>query len=246
MTSDRSSEEYLARVEGLDVPPDSVVMSPWGARYFALSYAQRIEGRLQDVEVVDHRADFSALLHPSRRLYTSEDVFHIFRLEDFWEPKLGEIYLSSAAPGWVQMTTTPPLGPSSEAPLVLGDGIAVEDVEVRGPGEGRLHVVVRWRAVGRPTRDYSTFVHVSDRGEIRRAEDLVAQSDQSAPVYGWYPTTGWSSGEVVREDHVVTWTSRREPRLIRVGMYYRDADGAFVHLGGTELTRQDGGWVWQR
>jgi len=71
--------------------------------------------------------------------------------------------------------------------------------------------------------------------------DLVAQSDFAAPVYGWYPTSEWQPGEVVREDHTLDLPADRSVRSIFVGMYSRNAGGGFDQLGRLRLDTDPAG-----
>jgi hypothetical protein len=67
------------------------------------------------------------------------------------------------------------------------------------------------------------FVHLLDADN-----NVLAQDDQSAPVYGWRPLTGWVADEVVRDVYVL-------PRLsgavaVRYGLYEQRADGSFNNV----------------
>jgi hypothetical protein len=64
---------------------------------------------------------------------------------------------------------------------------------------------------------------------------MIAQADSQNPVYGWYPTTKWGAGEIVREDYRLDVPAGKTPRLLAVGMYTRDAAGAFHNLGVVNL-----------
>jgi len=107
LTRDPSGWAYVARIEGSDAPPGAVVMAPWGKGYFALSYAQRVEGRLSQWKIVDHRADFDALTRERGRLYTATDTLYVCGLDDFWEPRLGRVYVSSAGAGVIEIARQP-------------------------------------------------------------------------------------------------------------------------------------------
>ncbi len=247
ITRDPAGVNYIRRIEKLEAPPGSVVMAPWGWRYFALSYAQRIDKQMTDWIIVDHRADFAALTRDTGRAYTAADSFYIFTAADFWAPRLGGAHLSSAGPGLAEIRRTPMLRDPSTPIIELGDGLALASVDVRPPdSDGSTDIVLVWTATAKPSRDYSTFVHVSDQDQITSQNDLIAQSDQVAPVYAWYATGKWSPGELVREDHVVRLPPDRPAKLIVVGMYYRDDAGNFVNLGKAEVRQQDGTWAISR
>jgi hypothetical protein len=58
---------------------------------------------------------------------------------------------------------------------------------------------------------------------------MIAQADSSAPVYGWYPTSRWSAGEVIYDNYVL-------PRLpqatdVSLGMYEQPTPGKFQNYG---------------
>jgi hypothetical protein len=240
---DPAGVDYIRKVSRLDAPGRPVVMAPWGWRYFALAYAQRVEGRFAGWQIVDHRADFAALAGAGGAAYTAADSFYIFTAEDFWRPRLGGAYLSSAGPGLVRVARAPEMRPTNAPVIPLGDGLGLMRVEVRPlEGANEWDVVVWWTATARPGRDYSTFVHVSDVLEIAAPADLIAQSDQAAPVYAWYATSRWSPGEVVREDHAVTLPAGRPAQLIVVGMYWQDEAGNFNNLGSVKVRGNGGRW----
>jgi hypothetical protein len=78
-----------------------------------------------------------------------------------------------------------------------------------------LEVTIYWRAVARPSRDYTVFLHLLDsNGRV------VAQSD-SQPVGGNFPTSFWQDGDVVVDRHTVQMPSDLRPGRYRLvgGMY---------------------------
>ena len=79
------------------------------------------------------------------------------------------------------------------------------------------------------------FVHVSDKDAITGPDDLIAQADRAAPVYGWYPTSRWTAGEIVRDEYVIDVPDGKDARTVAVGLYTQDASGAFQNLGRAEI-----------
>lgn len=235
LTRDVSSLDYVQTVEGLEAAPGSVVMAPWGRRFFALSYAQRISAQLPRWIVVDHRADLAKLAASSGGIYTAADTPFDFGL-DWWAARLGTpLRVTSAGPNMLLLTAQPLPAPR-HAPVVIGDGIGLEGCGIRLAQQGQqLQVVLYWTAEHAVHTDYSTYVYASDRDAIVTPDDLVAQSDSNAPVYGWYPTTRWQPGEVVREDHLLPIPVARPVRTLFAGMYTRDTAGRFVQLGRVSL-----------
>ncbi len=82
----------------------------------------------------------------------------------------------------------------------LGDqieliGYAVEPAAVDRSGTARLRLY--WRALRRPDKDYTVFVHVQDA-----EQHLLTQAD-GPPKSGAYPTSFWDAGEVVSDDREI-------------------------------------------
>jgi len=78
-----------------------------------------------------------------------------------------------------------------------------------------MGIVLYWRADTALEQDYTVFVHLTDdTGEI------WGQSD-SKPEKGFYPTSYWDVGEVIRDEHEVMVDSGAPPGIYRVevGMY---------------------------
>jgi hypothetical protein len=96
-------------------------------------------------------------------------------------------------------------------------------------------VTLYWQAARTPSQNYSVFVHLSDKDAISAPGDMITQADSQNPVYGWYPTTKWGAGEIVREDYSLVVPPGKTPRLISIGMYTRDAAGAFHNLSVINL-----------
>jgi hypothetical protein len=88
------------------------------------------------------------------------------------------------------------------SPLALfAEPIALQVCRI-GPNE----VELTWLATGRPSRDYTVFVHVVDA-----AGRIVAQSDRRPG----YPTGIWDAGEQVADRHELSTAGGR----VRIGLY---------------------------
>jgi hypothetical protein len=237
LARDQASVAQIQQVSALEAPPGAVVMMPWGRRYFALSYAQRVDGLFSGWSIVDHRADMAALAARTGGVYTDVSTPFVFNI-DWWTQRLGSpLRVTSAGPNLIELTSNPLPGPAHAA-LLVGDGIGLESCEVRVSQAGQqLQVILIWTNQHQVTTDYSTYVYASDQDQILKPDDLLAQDDSSPAVDGWYPTTHWQPGEVVREDHMLQLPPGRSLRTLFAGMYRRDAAGHFVQLGRVRLVR---------
>lgn len=208
------------------------LMALWGGDYFAAVYGRRVTGELTGFQVVDHRADFKQIVASGSQLVTLPSTF-VEKPKSWWRERIGGAYLTSVGFNLVEIGARPPLT-SADAPLgqavVLGDGISLLARQVKSEGN-TVRVTLYWQAAQAPSQNYSVFVHLSDKDQISAPGDMIAQSDSEHPVYGWYPTTKWSAGEIVREDYQLAVPPGKTPRSLAVGMYTRDASGAFRNLG---------------
>lgn len=217
-------------------PVQPTFMTTWGGDYFAAAYGLRVTHELRGFRAVDHRADPVQILGSGSRLVTLPSTFYILPMA-WWRERLGSLYLSSAAPGLVEIGQHALYNEAQVAtdnPLELDDDLRLLTYQVRRI-QDTLHITLYWQAARVPSQDYSVMVHLSDKPAVATPEDVVAQADSQAPVYGWYPTTQWSAGEIVREDYELHVPAGKTPRLLVVGMYTRDAAGAFHNLGVVNL-----------
>ncbi len=215
---------------------EPTLMVLWGGDYFAAVYGSRVTGELQGFRVVDHRADFQPIVSSGSRLITLPSTF-VELQKSWWRERIGGAYLTSAGLGLVEIGARPPLTLTdvpADTSVALGDGINLLAHKVR-PMSGALRVTLYWQAAQTPAQNYSVFVHLSDKEQIATPGDMIAQADSQNPVYGWYPTTKWGAGEIVREDYRLDVPPGKTPRLLAVGMYTRDAAGAFHNLGVVNL-----------
>ncbi|MBI4739049.1 DUF2723 domain-containing protein, partial [Candidatus Woesearchaeota archaeon] len=75
LTRNPQSIDYVSQIEKIEAPANSYIMAPWGWRYFGLSYANLIEGRLKGFTIIDHNADYGALASKTDSIYTYYDTF---------------------------------------------------------------------------------------------------------------------------------------------------------------------------
>jgi hypothetical protein len=237
VTRDPSAEVVIATVEQVAPPPDgrpATFMALWGNDYWALAYAQAFQGRLPGLNIVDHNASFKTIVASGHRLFTLSKTLYRRPLV-WWDALLGPVHLSSVAPEIVEIGREPPVSLDDVGPgpaLNLGDGMWIHSVHMSSLGDGSLMLTVYWQAEREPVRDYSVAVHLVAHDPPRGSEDVLAQADSNHPVYGWYPTSRWSSGEIVRDDYRIVVPEVPEgvqPRAVRVALYYVNDAGEFVN-----------------
>jgi hypothetical protein len=230
-------------IEGLAqvAEPTTPVVELWGPRYFALGYARWASRELPDLRLIMPGTDLAGLPPSLSRFYTTQDIFYVIP-PPAWEQRLGRFHLSSAAYRIVEVSTSPRtsqvalLRTGARSEVRMGDAISLLDYQAGVEANGAVRLTLIWRAE-RPVRgDYSVFIHVSDKAQITGPDDIIANGDRRHPVYGFYPTSRWTPGEVVRDDYLVPVPPGRTPRLVSFGLYTQDPrDGAFHNLGQVDL-----------
>lgn len=211
LTRDPSAADAIALAE--DAPPGSTLMIAWGTRHFAVGFARDVQGRLQDITLVDHKADFAALID-SGPLVTPDYTFFA-QPAAWWEAQIGApITLTAAAPHLIAIGRAPEL-----ADALPFTGVGVIEAAITCQPQ-RLRLDLAWGASAVPESDQAVFVHLLDS-----AGTLIAQADQSAPVYGLRPLTSWRANEIIRDSYALP----RPPAgvLIRYGLYEQRPDGSF-------------------
>ncbi len=94
-------------------------------------------------------------------------------------------------------------------------------------GGDNLHLVLFWQALKPMSADYDVFNHLVDA-----AGKLHAQKD-NPPDDGFYPTTGWSAGEIVRDtyDWLIPADTPPGEYSIDTGMYSRESGRRLPVIG---------------
>jgi len=82
------------------------------------------------------------------------------------------------------------------------------------PGDN-IHLTLFWECLGKMQQDYTVFIHLIDE-----KGNIVAQKD-NPPADGFYPTTKWEPGEIVRDqyDLVIAPNASHGQYQLKVGMY---------------------------
>jgi len=118
-------------------------------------------------------------------------------------------------PRFVDSADLPPL---QQPPLArLGENIVLLEAQTTGdirPG-GVITLTLYWQGLASMDKDYTVFVHLLDaRGQFQGQHD-------GPPLGGTRPTSGWLSGEYLRDVHPIEIAANAPPGAyaIEVGMY---------------------------
>jgi len=99
----------------------------------------------------------------------------------------------------------------------LGDRIRLLGYNIESglrPGDN-LHLTLFWQALSKMDRDYTVFTHLVDE------EGRMWGQKDNPPVDGFYPTSWWDEGEIVRDQYnlVISPDAPLGEYWIEVGMY---------------------------
>jgi hypothetical protein len=220
----------LGRAVLADQPPRGAIISGTYEENLSLDYLTHVWGERPDLRVVI-TDDFVELWEAGEEnLYLTRDS------TSFVLPELaGQPHLSSQGLLLIAVTQTPneqvpPVDVTLEA--AVGESLALVGYD-HLPSDAGLHLALYWRATDLMETDYSVSVRASRGRELLFYEDRLVQQDHPHPVWGYYGTSNWVQGEVVRDDYLVP---------IPDGLEY---DGAtIVVYKATDEGFQDLGTVW--
>jgi hypothetical protein len=224
LTRDTSAETVIATAAQVAPPSDgspTTLAVPWGHDYWAVAYAQAYRDELPGLDLVDHNADMKAIIARGDRLLTTADAFYTLPVS-WWERHLGRVHLSAAAPGIVEIRLSPVVSEDAPPPggLDLLNGIRIRSASLNvEEGGHRLQVTILWEALQLIEEDFSVAVHLVAHTPPRDGTDILSQADSRHPVAGWYPTSQWQAGEIVRDSYVIDVPEGSTPAAVLVGLY---------------------------
>ncbi len=239
ITRDRSSEAIVETMRLVEPSADgrlTTITVPWGADYWALAYAQAYRDEFEGLNFVDHNAEPGEIVARGDRLLAPNQTFMIFPL-DYYEERLGPLYLAAAAPGVTEISPQPIVTEESlaadgdvfEVNFDLGNGVIIRAVETERVGEDAILLTAYWEAGDNVQPDYQIAVHLVAQDPPQGEADILDQDDRAAPVNNWYPASRWRPGELVRDRYLVTAPAGSSPAAVRLGMYRSDPEAGFVN-----------------
>jgi hypothetical protein len=99
----------------------------------------------------------------------------------------------------------------------LGDKVRLLGYNVESgfrPGDG-IHLTLFWQCLESIDQDYTVFTHLVDE------DNRIWGQKDNQPADGFYPTTGWEPGEIVRDQYDLVISPDASPGYywLEVGMY---------------------------
>jgi hypothetical protein len=114
---------------------------------------------------------------------------------------------------------------------ILGDKVRLLGYNMESgfrPGDG-IHLTLFWQCLEEMDQDYTVFTHLIDE-----KQNIWGQKDNQ-PVDGFYPTSQWEMGEIVRDQYDIAIPAAIPPGeyTIEIGMYARDTMKRLEIFGGS-------------
>jgi len=115
---------------------------------------------------------------------------------------------------------------------ILGDKVQLLGYNIESgfrPGDN-IHLTLFWQCLEEMDQDYTVFTHlIDDKGTLWGQKD-------NPPVDGFYPTTKWQVGEIVRDqyDLLISPDAPVGGYKIEVGMYLSETDERLPVYAGSE------------
>lgn len=234
LTRDPGAESVITAAESIHPAPDGrpiTLMALWGNDYWSLAYAQAFQERLSHINLVDHNADLEAIMNGPDHLLTLNKTFYLRPLS-WWDQRYGRVYLSGYTPEIIEIDTKPPITYQQSATdqfVDLGNNIAVKATELEWLSPGKLQLTTYWETIAEPQMDYSVAVHLVSQVPPEGPEDIISQADSQHPVGGWYPTSRWEEGEIIRDGYLIEIPEGGDPQALRLSMYHLDENGNYVN-----------------
>lgn len=234
LTRDPGAETVIQAAENINPASDGrpiTLMALWGNDYWSLAYAQDFQGRLSNINLVDHNADLQSIMDGPHHLLTLSKTFYLRPLS-WWDQRFGQVYLSGYAPEIIEVGTEPPISEQELATdrfVDLENKVAVKAIEFGWLTSNKLQLTTYWEALADLEMDYSVAVHLVSKDPPEGQKDIISQADSQHPVGGWYPTSRWEAGEIIRDVYVIEVPEGSDPQALRLSMYHIAKDGSYVN-----------------
>jgi len=104
-----------------------------------------------------------------------------------------------------------------------------EVIETDPSVQSNWQVALYWQTSTRPAEDYTISVRPLINGQLMSVDGEPAIQDHQ-PVWGYYPTSRWTPGEIVRDVYALTLPNEVAPTAMQV-VVYRATEAGFENLG---------------
>jgi hypothetical protein len=193
----------------------------------ALNYLMQIWGQRPDLRVVTSE-QARTLLAQGVQVAVTQSILPLVEQEvlpDAHYSALGRTLIGiTPAPNRLAPPGIQPWSHDFDATVRLVGGKVYQNAAT-----GETVALLAWEAQGKPAEDWAVSVRWTQAGRE------IAQVDHRRPIFGAYPMTRWSPGEVVGDAYSVTLLPGASPDGLVVILYRQTPDGGFVNLDVARL-----------
>ncbi len=217
-----------------DAPEHGATIIGDGDQFVSLEYLTEVWGERPDVHAARLSEASSLLERGAQPLYATPETLPLI-LHDIQKP----LHLSSHGAQLIALNLEPvralPAGVSPRD-VAFGDSLRLVGFRVEDqPAQGEVQCSLFWQTQARLKEDWSVSVRPTLNGELLHHEGgAVIQVDAQHPVSGFYPTSRWTPGEVVRDDYEIPVAPDRRFDGVQI-VVYRALDQGFENLGVANL-----------
>ena len=210
----------------------------------SLRYLTDIWGQRPDVIAVGSAEARRLLAEGSRPIYATVNAAPLI-----WSEISPDVRLSSAGLTLIELHRYPQTAiPTMQHTLArdLGDNLRLLGYDFQPHSSSLIprppspiprppSLTLYWQATGAIAHDWSISVRPTRGGQfLYDDEGHLVQFDRQHPVHGLYPTSGWASGEVVRDDYPLSLPPGLQADGITIIVYRAITEG-FENLAQIEL-----------
>ncbi|MBI1800931.1 MAG: DUF2723 domain-containing protein [Chloroflexi bacterium] len=204
-----------------DAPAQGAWVAGTYAENLALDYLTQIWGVRPDVKRLSATLAASKLGEP---LYVSRSAMPLAQ-----DTLPASARLSAQGLNLIAVKTEISADPPPSARLVgqtVGPGLELAGYEVFRDAE-HLDLALYWRATRPMALDLAISLRPLNGGQLLNAEGQPIVIDSLHPVGGFYPTTRWLTGEIVRDDYALPAEGAEQARVV----VYRALAGGYENFG---------------
>jgi len=172
-------------------------------------------------QVVGDKRELEVLPGTPPGLYRIEVILLDLRSGHTLESEGGEsVLLEPVEVPWREPPSIDDLDIEESLEMNLGNQVQLLGYNIESgfrPGDN-IHLTLFWQCLEEMEQSYTVFIHL-----VNAEDNTVAQKD-NPPVDGFYPTTKWAVGEIVRDQYDLVISPEAVPgeHQLEVGMYVKE------------------------
>jgi len=223
-----------------DAPPTPAIIAGTFAERVALQYLGIVWDAAPGIYPTDISPGSGEILPPPKT--PAAAPLFITRQAAAMAPTIFEqtpLFPQAAGEQLIALETTPRKtmpGAARQVDIDFGSALVLQGWETVSRSPGQWLVTLYWQAAAPPGYDFTISVRPVRQGQLIHADGEPVMMDHQ-PVWGFYPTSRWQTGEFVRDAYTLSLPDDSPPDAFQVVVYRATASG-FENLADTMLNFQ--------